>query len=125
MSGLPPDIHEFLVAHFDSVEALEIALLLRRSSDAFWAATAVADHLGIRKETAEAKIASLVNSGLVVRGGQSGAYRFNPSNDALRANMDALANAYADRRVTIMNTIYSANLERLRAFSSAFRLKKE
>jgi hypothetical protein len=123
MSALPADVHDFLVEHFPSVEALEIALLLRRAPDTFWAAPAAAEHLGIRRDVAEARLAALCAARLVVRGDQTGAYRYSPADDEKRRLMDGLADAYTNRRVTVLNVIYSANLERLRAFSGAFRLK--
>ncbi len=123
MSGVSADVHDFVVAHFDSVEALEIAMLLRRGPNTFWAAPAIAEHLGMRQNVAEAKLNALRDGGLLVRGDQTGAYRYSPANDELRQRVDALAEAYTDRRLSVINIIHSANLERLRAFSGAFRLK--
>ena len=86
----------------DSLEALELLLLLRRSPDTYWTAEAASQQLGINREVASRKLLLLMEAGLVVRGRDTGAYRFCPGSDEARTLQD-----------------------RLRAFSDAFRLKNE
>jgi predicted ArsR family transcriptional regulator len=123
LDGLSPHIRELIARAFDSVEAVEIVMLLRRSPETFWGAPAVAEQLGIALKTAQAKLDALHHHGIVTVGERTGAFRYAPKDDTLKAGIDDLAAAYADRRVSVINTIYSANLERLRAFSNAFRVK--
>jgi hypothetical protein len=123
VDGLPQEVRDLIVSDFDSVESVEIVLLLRRSPQTFWAARAVAEQLGIRADIAGAKLDALGRRGILSVGGQTGAFRYAPKDAAVAKAIDALAAAYADRRVSVINTIYSANLERLRAFSDAFRVK--
>jgi hypothetical protein len=125
MDRLPPDVQRLIATCIDSVETMEILILLRRSPDSFWSGEAVAAQLGIKPEVAERKLGALTNAGLLARGFQSGAFRFAPSDDALRQTVDQLAETYANRRINVLNAIYSENLNRLRAFSDAFKLKKE
>ena len=94
--------------------ATELLLLLRRTPDTFWSADAAAQKLGIRADLASRKLSRLVDAKLVVRGRDTGAYRYAPGSDAVRALIDRIADAYEQR-----------HLEKLRAFSDAFRLKKE
>ena len=60
----------------------------------------------------------------IVKGASRG-YRYNPGNEALDAAVGELAAAYADRRVSVVNAVFSENLARLRAFSDAFKVKSE
>lgn len=120
---LSPELRRFIGQHLDSVESIEILLLLRRSPDTYWAAEATAGQLSIRLPNAAAKLDALSRSGLLAMGGQTGAYRYAPRTEELRSAVDLLADAYANRPVSIINTIYSGNREKLRAFSDAFRMK--
>jgi hypothetical protein len=123
--GLSPVIQQLLGDPVDSVEALELLLLLRRSPDTFWSSDAAAQQLGIRRELSERKLTQLAGRNLLVRGLETGAYRYAPADDEVRAAVDELAAAYDEQRITVINAIYSANVERLRAFANAFRLKDE
>jgi len=106
------------------VESIEILLLLRRS-EAYWSSEAVAQRLGIAKQVAATKLDALARGGLLLVGGDTGAYRYAPKRDVSRDAVDKLVAAYEEQRIAVINTIYSANLQRLRAFSNAFKLTKE
>ena len=123
--GLSPGPNPLLGDPIDSVEALELLFLLRRSPDTFWTAGAASQKLGIRADLASRKLSRLVEAKLLVRGRDTGAYRYAPATDDWRKLVDDLAAEYEERSIGVINAIYSANLERLRAFSDAFRLKKE
>jgi DNA-binding IclR family transcriptional regulator len=103
-----PGVLELILNYgIDSMESIEILLLLRRS-EAFWTSEAVAQQLGIPKETAAQKLAAMARAQLLAIGSDTGAYRYAPRSEAAREALDKLA-----------------NLERLRAFSDAFRLKSK
>ncbi len=121
--GPPPDLRDLIRRYFDSVESVEIVLLLRRSPQTFWAADAVSVQLGIQREVAAAKLGALAANGILALGPETHAYRYAPATDEIGRSVDDLAAAYAGRRLTVINTIYSANLERLRTFSNAFKVK--
>lgn len=123
MPVLPSEIHDLITTAFDSVESVEIFMLLRRSPQTYWGKPAIAEQLGIRPEIARAKLDALRRSGIVTVGANTGAFRYLPADDDLRRRLDELADAYTNRRISVINTIYAANLERLRAFSNAFRVK--
>lgn len=122
---LGPELRQFIAdSNIDSVESIEILLLLRRS-EAYWLPAAVAQQLGIARQPVAQQLAALARARLLVIGGDTGAYRYAPRSEELRGMVDQLAAAYDEQRIPVINAIYSANLERLRAFSDAFRLKKE
>ncbi len=104
---------------------MELLLLLRRSPDTFWTSDAAAQKLGIGANLAAKALSRLANAKLLARGVETAAYRFAPADDAIRAALDELATAYQDQRITVINSIYSTDMERLRAFADAFRLKDE
>ena len=56
---LGPELRQFIAdSNIDSVESIEILLLLRRS-EAYWSAEAVAQQLGIGRQPAAQKLAAL------------------------------------------------------------------
>jgi hypothetical protein len=123
MAGLTSEVHELIARAIDSVESIEIMMLLRRSPQTFWAAAAVAEQLGIRPEVAAAKLDALQHQNILKKGEVTGAFRYAPAGEELNQHLEELAAEYTDRRTNVINTIYSANLERLRTFSNAFRVK--
>lgn len=125
MQGLNDDTRALIAQAFDSVESIELLLLLRRSSNTFWSAHAAAEMIGVRDEIAERKIAALAAARLLRPAETTGAYRYAPATEELARRVEVLVEAYATRRAEVINTIYSGNLERLRAFSNAFKLKGE
>ncbi len=68
MAGLTPEVHEMIARAFDSVESIEIVMLLRRSPQTFWAAAAVAEQLGMRPEVAAAKLNALQREAILKKG---------------------------------------------------------
>lgn len=123
MDGLRNELRELIASTIDSLETLEIVSLLRRSSQTFWAPPAIADRLNIGEHVARAKLEMLHARAVVTVGEQTIAYRYRPADERVERLIDELLTAYNERRVAVINAIYSANLERLRAFSDAFRVK--
>lgn len=122
--NLPPTLVEFIGRYIDSIETLEILLLLKRSPETYWMPTAIESHLGIRPGLAERYLRELLDNGFIVRG-MTGAFRYSPSGDAYDESIAELAAAYAEQRVAVVNTVFSQNLARLRAFANAFKVKSE
>jgi hypothetical protein len=125
MEALGPEVLQLIGECIDSLESLEALALLYRSPDTFWSADAVAAQIGARADIVAQKLQQLAAAGLLARAKDSVAYRYAPAALASCEGADLLLQAFAKRRVDVVNAIYSSNLERLRAFSNAFRLKKE
>lgn len=123
LDDLNAEVRELIARHLDSVESIEILLLLRRSPQTYWGAPAIAEQLGIAPDIARTKIEALRSSGIITVGEQTGAFRYGPPDQRTKNAVDELAALYANRRGSVINTLYSTNLERLRAFSNSFRVK--
>ncbi|RYZ38940.1 MAG: hypothetical protein EOO71_22010 [Myxococcaceae bacterium] len=114
-ADLAPRVQRFLTAHIDSIEKLEVLLLLRARTDRVWTAPAVALELRITEASAARRLAELKTGGLLLQDGVAGeAFRFSPlqSNDAQAAT--ELAAAYAARRVSVIAFIFSRPVDRVR-----------
>jgi DNA-binding IclR family transcriptional regulator len=120
--ALTPPLEVFLAGRIDSVETLEVLLLVARGA-APWSAAAAAERLGIDPDVCAAKLDSLASAGLLSR--DAGEFRYSPENEDLRKLVAELGREYTDRRANVINVIYSANLDRLRKFAEAFRLRKK
>ncbi|HEX3583682.1 MAG TPA: hypothetical protein VH087_18080 [Thermoanaerobaculia bacterium] len=125
MEALGPEVLQLIGECIDSLESLEALALLYRSPDTFWSADAVAAQIGARADIVGQKLQQLAAAGLLARAKDSVAYRYAPAAVPRCEGADLLLRAFAKRRVDVVNAIYSSNLERLRAFSNAFRLKKK
>jgi hypothetical protein len=125
--AIPDEIHRFLHANIDSVEQLEVLLLLRRERDSGerdgdWTAESVARVLYSQPSSIAGRLASLQAKGLVANSGAG--YRYAPKSDAVRDTVSRLAETYRERRVAVITVIASKPMENVRAFSDAFRLRQ-
>lgn len=126
VADLPDTIQAFLRHFIDSVEQLEILLLLRARGHA-WTADTVTREISTSIESATARLESLTRSGLLAKTARDdGAhYRYAPSDPSAGRSVDQLAEIYPRRRVAIITFIFSPPDESLRDFSDAFRLRRK
>lgn len=106
---------------------IETLLLLRGQSEVLWSARDLYTSLYITEEAASEHLKKLHASGLLVAAddiGQTVCYRYAPRDAELGAAVDELALAYAQRRVRVIEYLYSGPLNRVRSFAGAFRLRR-
>jgi hypothetical protein len=122
-----PQVEQFIRDHISSVAQLEILLLLQTNPQQPWSPQAIARELRIEPAGAAAQLAQLAVSNLV-REQSPGEFVYNPATPELQAAVTALAQAYLIRRVTVIGLIFAkppAPPASIRAFSDAFRLRKD
>ncbi|HEX2120209.1 MAG TPA: hypothetical protein VHL59_01075, partial [Thermoanaerobaculia bacterium] len=100
--------------------ALELLLLLHRSPDTYWTATAAAATLGASEERMSAALQSLHRHGLLEQARETVSFRYAPRKDEDRRAVDALASAYDHQRVAVLDAVYASATV---AFAEAFRLR--
>ena len=123
-STLPDDVRRFLLQCIDSVEQLEVLLLLHRFPDQARSAATVARELYSNTESIARRMAGLHANGLLAATGSS-SYRYQPRTPALDTTVTQLAETYRERRVAVITVIASKPMENVRAFSDAFRIRKK
>lgn len=121
---LPPEVEELISRDIDSVVRLEVLLQLHANRNTPLTAEAAAEAMRIDAGWARAQLEELRARGFVRQEGASDAYLFAPATEALAEGVDALARAYADRRVAVISTIYSRPADPLRSFTDAFNLRR-
>ena len=126
MADLSDSLQDFLRRYIDSVEQLEILLLLR-SSGRPWTASEITRELATSAVSAAARLDSLASARLAVRSGDGDGrtYAYKPADAKIRRAVDELAEVYPRRRVAIITFIFAAPDDSLRDFSNAFRLRRK
>ena len=126
VKALPDDVIRFLDEHIDSVEQLEVLLLLHRAGDSAWTAEMVAAALYTQPASAARRLASLCDHGLLDEvAGHPAAYRYVADAADQGELISTLADTYRERRVAVVTAIASKPMENVRAFSDAFRLRRK
>ena len=121
---IPEEVRNFLLQCIDSVEQLEVLLLLHRTPEQAWNPETVAQALYSNAGSIQRRLAGLHANGLLASTASS-SYRYQPKTSALDATVRLLADTYRERRVAVITVIASKPMENVRAFSDAFRLRKK
>jgi hypothetical protein len=122
-TGVPKDVEHFLADEIQSVEQLEVLLLLRGAADKWWTAAEVARALVSQVESAENWLERMARSGLLEADGDR--YRYAPHTRAVDETVDRLADSFAKYRVTVISLIFSKPSEHVSVFSDAFRIRRQ
>jgi hypothetical protein len=117
------DVSEFIGKYIHSIAQLEILLLLRSEPQRCWTADEVTQKLYLQLEMTTRLLSEIVHRGLAIR--TDTGFRYEPAISADRNALDQLAEIYQERRVAVTAEIFSKPLDSLRAFSDAFRFRKE
>jgi hypothetical protein len=110
--------------HITSVEQLEILLLVRGEPGKEWSARAVSEAMRTSESSAAMRLKDLSARGLLSQEGSPPRYRYAPNSGALARGVDELARAYAERRYTVIELIFSKPIDKLRVYAEAFRVSR-
>lgn len=118
---MPEEVRDLIMKHIDSVAQLEALLFLHARPAEQWEMAAIAKRLYAPPGDMTAALAGLVGDGFVTRIDERYCWVRNSGHAAAVA---ALADAYDRHLVPITNLIHSKP-RHIRAFSDAFKLRKE
>lgn len=121
-TGVPAAVERFIATHIESVEQLEVLLLLRGAADKDWTPREVARALVTNAESARNWLERMAAAGLLST--SDGSFRYAPPTAEVEQAVDGLAESYAKYRVTVIGLIFSKPGERVRSFSDAFRIRR-
>lgn len=121
-NAIPPDVYTFILAHIDSIGAIEALLLLRRCQDRSWTPNDVGTRLYISEVEAQELLGQLCEDGLIQ--GDSNAYRYHRLEPAREDVVQRLAETYQTQLVAVTRVIH-AKPRRIREFANAFRVRKD
>lgn len=121
--GSPDAVLSFVDRHIESVEQLEILLLLA-AQDRMWSAAEIFQNIQSSQASVEKRLESLVAAGLLAKT-EKGCFYFAPKDDDTRKLVKDLAEAYKTRRVRIIEAIYTRKTDAVRTFADAFKFRKD
>lgn len=133
---IPNPVRALVAEHIRSVVELECLLLLRADPGRAWSAGELGNELRVDADWAARELADLAARGLAAAAGSGPAagpdadaparYRYGAPPAADEA-IAGLAKAYAERRVAVIELIFSPRPAAgpLRSFADAFRLRRD
>jgi predicted ArsR family transcriptional regulator len=120
---LPSELRAFLHSCIESIEQVEL-LLLMRSSERIRTARDAATELNVPVGVARTHLETLAARGLLdVRVGEETAYRYRPKSDDLARYCDLLAQHYITSRQAVLGFVAAASRRSLKHFADAFKLR--
>jgi hypothetical protein len=124
--GLPEHIRKFIREHVSSVEQLEILLHLFNISPRMETSEAIAQTLYLSPESADRQLQRFYEKGLIAsQRGTSVTYGVADKMSSLGMQVQELSKCYRERRVSVINEIFSNPISTLQSFADAFIIKKK
>lgn len=125
-NDLPAGVHQFLSEYVQSISQLELLLLLHSNVEKSWSVEDVAKELYTSVNMTQGLLESLRTIGLVSLVEDSAPrYQYATKSAELHKLVGDLAHVYSERRLTIINAIYSGPLQKLHNFADAFRFRNK
>lgn len=123
---IPEKVRLFIRDYIQSVEQLEILLLLYQHPDKEWTPNAVSKEIrstpiSTAKRLSDLKAARLVDE----KSGSEKVYTYRPATAELSKQIAELADTYATMRVTVIDLIFSKPVDKIRTFADAFKLRED
>jgi hypothetical protein len=131
--GIPARVKQLITEHVDSVMQLEVLLLLAGQGGQparGWTPAELAQQMRVDAAWVDTTLRGLAATGLAAMtdtgaGAAAAQFSYAPRTPELAATVKELAEAYADRRVTVIGLIFAKPTDKLRTFADAFRLRKD
>jgi hypothetical protein len=120
-----PELRSFVWRCLETVEDVEVLVVLLQQRGRTWSAEAVGKALGLEPETAARRLEFLSTRNLLsVRVANDLLYQFNPGTEELETSTIALADLYRERRLAVIGLIAQRRSAAIRDFADAFRLRR-
>lgn len=121
----PEDVRRFILDNLGSVEELEVLLMLRGAPEKNWSAAEVGQALYTSPAGAAMRLADLHAHGLLALiEGPEKLYCFRPARADMPVLINQLADLYKQRRVSVINLIYSKPSDKVQALADAFKFRQ-
>lgn len=113
----------FILDKIESVGQLEVLCLLAHEPKKLWTAETLSKELRTNESMAASQLESLMKAGFLNQG-PNGGYYFEPVENSVREKTTQLIELYRERRMMVINTIYSKPTEKVKNLAEAFKLRK-
>lgn len=125
MSQTPVEVRELIRTRVVSMDHVEVLMRLHERPDEKLDEPELRKRTRLEPTALGKALEDLVTDGLVSRDPASGAYSFSPKDAADRAAVEALAELYHKRPVTLVKLIYDRPPNPVTTFADAFRIRDE
>lgn len=123
---ISPEIARFVQDKIDSVEQLNVLLLLKLRPDQVWSVADITRELRSTEHSIHQRLEGLYHRQVLARLPElGGKHRFTPISEECRKAIEDLAVLYHTKPYRIMDLIYSRKNDALQEFADAFKLKGE
>lgn len=126
---LPNEVRRLIAGPVESMEHLELLLLLARTEPRSWSATEAAAELRLDPAFTEKRLRDLAGAGLASETRESEdaprCFAFQLSGAFTRHDVSQLLDIYNTRPVTLVRAVYDRRTVVAQSFADAFRVRKE
>lgn len=120
---ISPLLQQFIFEFVDSVELIEVLLLMRNNPDKWFSADQISAELRSNPKSITNRLKRLSSIGLLEQENGKDLFRFKPSSNELKEITNELSNEYLLRRHRIFEIIFSSS-KTARQFANAFIVTK-
>jgi hypothetical protein len=124
VEALSPAVTQFLAEYIQSLEQLEILLLLRAGPDRLWSPADIYEVVRSSPSSVTKRLESFVALGFLTQESGSALFRYAPP-DPLRAALDETAVAYQKWRIRVIEVIFAPEKDAVQNFADAFKVRKK
>jgi len=125
-AGLPDDTRQFLREHVNSIEQLEILLRLYEIAPRSETSAELASALYLSPESIERRLNAYAEKGILVHSGpEPWHYSLASKESGYGQRIGKLAWLYRERRVSVINEIFSNPIAAVQTFADAFIIGKK
>lgn len=117
------ELKAFILDKIESVGHVEVLCLLAQEPKKLWTADEVRRELRTNESMAASQLDNLLKLGFLNQG-PNGAYYFDPIELKSAHLVNQLIESYRDRKMMIINLIYSKPTEKVRNLAEAFKIRK-
>jgi hypothetical protein len=120
--ALSAEVQQFISRFIQSVEHLEILLMLNSNREKSFSVHDVFRQIQSSEKSVSEGLSFFAQEGLVIT--RDGMHRLTSDAEALRL-VTELGKAYRERRVTVIGLIYTRPSDRIQSFAAAFIFRKK
>jgi hypothetical protein len=125
-SGFSTELEKFIAEEIQSLEQVEILLLLSGNPHKSWSSRGVYDVVKSNPASVDARLEELTARGILIKEAHPEVrYQFAPKDENVWKVVNELRDAYKERPVKVVQAIYSKPPDAVQEFARAFRVRKD
>lgn len=121
--SLSPTVTSFLNRYIDTVEKLEVLLIIREEQSKWWRVSEINAALRSTEYYVQRRVEELTSDGILKN--EDDTFQFSPKNISIAEAISEVAVAYRERRMRVIELIYSKASREIQCFTDAFKIRKE